>query len=143
MIVSALECQTLSEFLEGGCHCKKITWRVQLPPTIALNCHCNMCRALSGADYSSWLVFPDEQFTLLGGEQQLVEYAATEEFIRRFCSACGATVTCVNNNKFPGHTYVAKGNVSSGFNLPPQIQVYIDDKAPWVTIDSSIPVFQP
>ena len=57
-----------------------------------------------------------------------------------FCSKCGSTVSGINNDKFPGHIYVAKGNISSHFDIPAEIQVFTKYKADWVTIDESIPV---
>ena len=130
----------MDKLINGQCHCGSATWSISLPHTVALNCHCNMCRSLSGADYSSWLVLPAEQFTLHSGANNLTTYQASEKFSKTFCSQCGATVSCINNDKFPEHIYVAKGNITSEFDLPPEIQVFTADKADWVTISDAIPV---
>lgn len=125
----------------GQCHCGTIKWTATLPHRIALNCHCNMCRSLSGADYSSWLVLPFDQFSVLSGKDHLSAYEASDNFSKSFCSKCGSTVSCVNNDKFPGHIYVAKGNITSEFDIPAEIQVFTQFKADWVTIDEQPPVF--
>ena len=127
--------------ISGQCHCGSVKWTATLPHKIALNCHCNMCRSLSGADYSSWLVIPSEQFSILSGSEALTEYQASEQFSKSFCKKCGSTVSCINNDKFPGHIYVAKGNISTDFDIPAEIQVFTKFKAGWVKIDESIPVF--
>ena len=100
-----------------------------------------MCRSLSGADYSSWLVIPSDQFTLLSGKEFITEYQATDNFSKGFCSKCGSTVHGINNDKFPRHVYLAKGNITSKYTKAPDIQVYTKDKAAWVTLDDNIPVF--
>jgi len=100
-----------------------------------------MCRALSGADYSSWLVIPAKQFTLLSGKEFISQYQATDQFSKSFCAKCGCTVHCINNNKFPDHVYVAKGNITSEYTKAPDIQVYTQDKAAWLTLDDNIPVY--
>ncbi len=130
----------MKDIISGQCHCGTVKWSASLPHKVALNCHCNMCRSLSGADYTSWVILPAGQFNLLSGSENLTIYQATEKFTKSFCSKCGATVSCINDDKFPDHIYVAKGNITSEFNLPPEIQVYTKDKADWVTIDEGIPV---
>ena len=130
----------MNDSISGQCHCGSIKWTASLPHKVALNCHCNTCRSLSGADYSSWVVLPSEQFTLLSGDDLLTEYQASEKFSKSFCSKCGSTVSCINDDKFPGHIYVAKGNITSEFDIPAEIQVFTKYKADWVTIDESIPV---
>lgn len=101
-----------------------------------------MCRSLSGADYSSWIIVPTENFSIESGVDHISDYQASEHFARSFCNNCGSTVKCVNDDKFPGHTYVAKGNVVSDFDIPAQIQVFTEFKASWVKLDDTIPVFE-
>jgi hypothetical protein len=126
--------------ISGQCHCGTVQWQVALPHKITLNCHCNMCRSLNGADYSSWLIFPADQFSVNSGAEALTWYEASSSFSKSFCSTCGSTVSCINDDKFPDHIYVAKGNITSRFKQSAEIQVYTKDKACWVVIDESIPV---
>lgn len=129
--------------ITGQCHCGTIRWQAALPPKIVINCHCNMCRKLSGADYSSWVIFPASQFGLLVGEESLTDYQATAHTRKSFCSLCGSTVSAINNSKFPGCIYVARGNITDDIDLPVQFQVFTHDKAPWVCLNGNIPVFNP
>ncbi|MEH6556972.1 MAG: GFA family protein [Oceanicoccus sp.] len=131
----------MNNSISGQCHCGSVKWTATLPHKIALNCHCNMCRSLSGADYSSWIVIPSDQFSVISGGEDLTEYQASAAFTKSFCKKCGSTVNCINNDKFPDHTYVAKGNISTDFDIPAEIQVFTNFKASWVNIDESIPVF--
>jgi len=133
----------MTEVFEGRCHCGAVQWQAQLPTTIVLNCHCNMCRQLSGADYSSWVVIKDAQFTLLQGADQLQSYQASTHFSKTFCRRCATPVSLVNLDKFPGHTYVARGTVSTDIDLPVNLQVYTDDKACWAALAADIPVLNP
>lgn len=130
----------MKDSLSGQCHCGSVKWSVSLPHKLALICHCNMCRVLSGADYSSWLVFPADQFRVIAGEELVNDYQASENFFRFFCSDCGSTVSAINNDKFPDHVYVTKGNITSEFDIPTEIQVFSEYKARWVRIDDDIPV---
>ena len=133
----------MTSSITGKCHCGMIEWEVDLPSKIVLNCHCNMCRQLSGADYSSWVIFPVEQYKIRAGTECISYYQATDNFSKSFCSKCGSTISCVNNDKFPEHVYLARGNIGSELDLPVEIQVYTTDKATWVEINDDIPVFNP
>jgi len=127
----------------GKCHCGLIEWEARLPPKIVLNCHCNLCRELSGADYSSWVIVPTGKFKLTKGIEHVSEYQATYNYSKSFCSKCGSTISCVNNDKFPECTYVARGSIINEVSLPVDIQVYTTDKAGWIDINDDIPVFNP
>ena len=100
-----------------------------------------MCRQLSGADYSSWVIFPAEKYKVKTGSDSISNYQATEKFSKSFCAKCGSTISCVNNDKFPKHIYVARGNIGGEFNLPVDIQVYTGDKADWINLNEDIPAF--
>ncbi|MEH6550042.1 MAG: GFA family protein [Pseudomonadales bacterium] len=130
----------MKDSISGQCHCGTVRWEARLPHKVALNCHCNMCRSLNGADYSSWVIVPSNHFKQLCGLDSVTSYKASENFTKSFCSKCGSTISCINNDKFPDHIYFAKGNITSKYSLPPEIQVYTKDKADWVSIDDSIPV---
>ena len=134
---------TRRDTVNGQCHCGAVRWIAALPPKLVINCHCNLCRQLSGADYSSWVIFPASQFRLLAGEDMLAHYQATAQFRKSFCSRCGATVSAVNDSKLPGCVYVARGNITDSTDFPVNFQVYTNDKAPWVCLDGNIPVFNP
>ena len=134
---------TTAEALSGQCHCGTVRWQVTLPPKLVINCHCNMCRQLSGADYSSWVVFPAAQFSLLAGQGGITAYQVTEQFSKTFCATCGATVSAINNSKFPGCVYVARGNITTPAELLVNFQVFTHDKAPWVCLHENIPDFNP
>lgn len=131
------------EHIQGGCHCKKIQWQVALPISTTLNCHCNMCRNLSGADYSTWVVIPEDNFRIISGENLINNYQATEEFSKFFCKTCSSTVYCINNNKFPEHIYVAKGNITTDVEIPLELQVYTQDKVKTVALDDDVPLWNP
>jgi len=133
----------MSGVIRGSCHCKAVAWQARLPPKIVINCHCSLCRQLSGADYSAWVVIPNEQFRINKGSDSVSHYSASEHFSKVFCKVCGSTVSCVNNAKFPDHTYVARGNILGDVALPVDLQVYTNDRAQGIHLDADIPVYNP
>lgn len=121
----------------GSCHCNNVSWRFAAPVQAVLKCHCENCRRLQGADYSTWVVVPSNQFALVKGADQVTEYS-TGRSSRSFCVFCGTTVFLANGKHFPNATIVPLGLVENYEpSLAPHAHVYADDKADWVHIPSS------
>ena len=72
----------------GGCHCKNITYSVDMDTEIveATECNCSICEPKG-----SLLVFvPKENFTLQNPNDALTEYQFNKKAIRHyFCKTCG------------------------------------------------------
>ena len=72
----------------GGCHCKAVRFRANLPepPVPALDCNCSVC-AMTGFLH---VMVPHRDFTLDRGAEQLTSYrfgsGAAEHL---FCALCG------------------------------------------------------
>jgi hypothetical protein len=74
------------EWLEGGCHCGGVRFRVRLTSRGALECNCSIC-AKKG--FINLIVAP-ENFELLQGETLLSSYRFnTRVAEHRFCRVCG------------------------------------------------------
>jgi hypothetical protein len=71
----------------GGCHCGRVLIEVLAPPDLELlDCNCSMCRR-SGYLH---LIVTKEQFRLLAGADDLVEYRfGTGTAHHLFCRHCG------------------------------------------------------
>lgn len=72
---------------EGGCHCGAVSFRIALPDTVeVLRCNCSICRKSGFAH----LTVHHDQFTLLSGQSNLVEYRFNTGQARHlFCGVCG------------------------------------------------------
>ena len=71
---------------DGGCHCKKVRYRVTTDLASVLECNCSHC-AIKGLLLN---FVPAEAFTLLSGENELTDYQFNKKMIRHlFCKTCG------------------------------------------------------
>ena len=71
---------------EGGCHCRRVRFRVATDKTTVYACNCSIC-AMKGFVH---LIVPPAQFELLSGEEDLSEYRfGTRTARHRFCRHCG------------------------------------------------------
>ncbi len=71
---------------EGGCHCGKVRFNVEIDLASPITCNCSYC-----SRRGSILAFtPAENFALESGQQDLTEYRFNTNTIEHlFCAACG------------------------------------------------------
>jgi hypothetical protein len=74
-------------WLEGGCHCGAVRFRVRAPASIVVHdCNCSIC---SRSGYLH-LIVGREDFELVSGAGELVEYRYNTGTARHlFCGRCG------------------------------------------------------
>lgn len=74
----------------GGCHCKRVRWKVQAPSVVvAWQCNCSNCSMRRNTHF----IVPSERFELLGDSQNfLTTYTfGTHTAKHTFCKICGIT----------------------------------------------------
>jgi len=124
----------------GSCFCKAVKFQIELPVKEVLHCHCNMCRRLSGSDYTSWVIVPDNKFSLTKGKENLSSYAVSEQCNQTFCKTCGTRIT-TTDKKYAGIISILRGTISDDINNEASAEFYMSDKAPWFHLVSSLPKF--
>ena len=125
---------------QGSCYCQAIQFEFQLPVREVFHCHCNTCRRLSGADYTTWVVIPVEKFRLLSGVDKMAEFDINENSSKYFCSKCGISVY-VKDSRYPGVYGVLRGTIDCQELPKPTSHCFVDHKASWVTIKDDLPQF--
>jgi hypothetical protein len=74
------------QWLDGGCHCGGVRFRVRLRSREAIACNCSIC---SRKGFINLIVSPAD-FELLSGEDLLSTYRFnTKVAEHRFCKVCG------------------------------------------------------
>ena len=70
----------------GSCHCKKVSYNVELEIGNVISCNCSHCQAKG-----LLLAFvPAKSFTLVRGEEDLMSYKFNKKIIDHlFCKHCG------------------------------------------------------
>ncbi|WP_185829913.1 GFA family protein [Vibrio penaeicida] len=129
------------------CHCQKVECEISLPVSTVVQCHCHNCRKMQGSDYSTWVAVPNAQFKVMKGESFLSRYEVSQRSSKSFCTQCGTTVFAINGKHFLDHKMVILGSIELCTSehyvseLFPQMQVYTQDKAHWVSVHPEVPVF--
>jgi hypothetical protein len=77
---------TEPEWLEGGCHCGAVRFRVGVRRFEAVDCNCSICKKKGFLH----LIVPPEEFELSTGPEALALYEFnTRTAKHRFCTRCG------------------------------------------------------
>ncbi|KAL2521892.1 carbon-sulfur lyase [Forsythia ovata] len=74
----------------GGCHCKKVRWKVRAPHSVvAWQCNCSDCSMRGNTHF----IVPSERFELLEDSKEfLTTYTfGTHKAKHTFCKVCGIT----------------------------------------------------
>jgi hypothetical protein len=90
----------------GGCHCGKVRYEAKTGLDQVISCNCSIC-----TKRGLLLTFvPTGQFTLVSGEEELVDYRFNKKTIRHlFCRSCG--VESFAMGKTPNGAEMAAVNV--------------------------------
>lgn len=101
----------------GGCHCGTVRFQVIVHEHKALNCNCSICHKKGFLH----LIVPQNQFTLLQGEDMLTTYIFnTGTAQHKFCQICGIHSFYIprsHPDSIDVNIHCLDGNVVSNFEI--------------------------
>jgi hypothetical protein len=127
---------------QGSCLCGEISYAVRGEVLQIVNCHCALCRRMSGAAFSSYVVVREAEFFLSKGQSSLGRYAATERATKHFCKRCGTPIFNVNPHTYPGLVMLYLGTMPTHDALAPRINIFCESKLAWVDAIGSAKSFE-
>ncbi len=122
----------------GACFCRAVRFAITLPTLFCGHCHCTMCRRSHGAGYVTWLAVPRDRFALTEGANDLVRFESSDHGTRSFCGRCGSTLFC-ESTRHPDQVDIVLANMDAAIDRAPQVHVFFDDRADWVSVDDGLP----
>ena len=117
--------------LTGSCQCKAVQYEISPAVKLLGNCHCKLCKKLTGAALSTIAIVAEEDFDLLTGADQLASFQVTENVGKNFCRTCGTPIFNTHK-KYPGNKMVYLGSFDDPGFSSPAINVHCEKKLPWV-----------
>lgn len=124
--------------VKGKCQCGAIQYEASGAPAYSAICHCNDCRASSGAPMVGWALFPQDAVTISGTPAR---YQSSENATRHFCATCGTGLFYTNPVIFPGGIDIQTATLDDQSALPPQAHVQMAEAAPWMPHVHNLPKF--
>jgi hypothetical protein len=130
----------MSKKLTGSCKCGHVRYEITAEKLVAANCHCNMCKKMTGGAFSSIVLIDESAFALISGEEFLTHYKVSEHANKHFCSRCGSAV--FNRHAgFPGKRMVPLGSLDDPAAVPPAVNVFCESMLPWAAAVGDLPSF--
>lgn len=126
--------------LTGTCHCALIKFRVDRDKIKSIvNCHCNFCRSMNGAAFSTYATVAEDGFTIICGDEKLKLYQVSANTQKCFCINCGTPIYNINP-KYKGLKILHFGTVIPPDlkDFVPKVNLYCESKLEWVDYLNSI-----
>ena len=121
---------------QGACLCGAVRYEVHGPFSMAMHCHCSMCRKHHGSLFATFVSAPLMGFRWLGGEDHVVKFKSSEHGVRGFCKVCGSVAPTLMNAL--DLAACPAGNLLGELNLPKASHWFVGSKAPWYEITDSL-----
>lgn len=123
-------------WLEGGCLCGAVRYRVSGKPYHLTHCHCRMCRRASGAAFVTWFSVRVDQLELVQGSP--ARYASSTRANRTFCATCGTPLTFQLVAQ-PDEIDVTLCSLDQPELLTPEDHTWASSRLPWIRICDELP----
>ena len=117
--------------IRGRCHCGTVVYTVNGEIGTIVNCHCNMCRNMNGAAFSSYAIVNRADFSVEQGQAALREYAVTDTGIKHYCAECGSPLFNTNVEKYGNLAMLYLGTLRGSGELPDPINIFYEDRLAW------------
>ena len=121
----------MSKKIEGGCFCGSVRYELPLNNYPSANCHCSMCRRLSGAPYVSWMSIPVRDFKYSQGKPTKI--ISSSHGSRYFCEHCGTPLVCILDED-PANIYITICSLDRPQEFEPKGDIYFKDRLPWIQV---------
>ena len=119
--------------MKGSCLCQTVCFELTAPIPDFYQCHCSLCRKLSGSASDTATFIAKEQFQWSQGKDAINSFKTTSGYRSDFCANCGSTVPHLMQN---GKQYwVPAGLLEEDCNSLIVAQLYINSKAQWDVIN--------
>jgi len=121
----------------GSCFCGEVELEATGTPAVMGFCHCEDCKAWSGAPINAFTLWAPGNVRITKGEASVGTFNKTEGSYRKFCKVCGGHIM----TDHPGMKLVdVCASVLQGFNYEPTLHVHYGNKM--VAMKDGLPKFR-
>jgi hypothetical protein len=129
------------EYLEGGCTCRAVRYRMAASPLIVHCCHCTWCQRESGTAFALNAMIEADRVELLSGTLDMIDTPSLsgkgQQILR--CAKCRIAVWSHYAGAGQKACFVRVGTLDEPARLPPDIHIFTAYKQPWVVLPEGVP----
>lgn len=117
--------------MKGSCLCGTVKFKLSGELPLIYQCHCSLCRKVSGSSSNSAIVVQSSNFHWSSGKSQIKAFETQSGFKSEFCRYCGSPVPNISSD---GQSYwVPAGLLSAPIQTQIAAHVYVGSHANWDT----------
>ena len=118
--------------MQGKCLCGEVRFTLSGDLPNLYQCHCSLCRKVSGSSSNAAFRVGLSQLSWNSGEQLLRKYESATGFKSHFCARCGSPLP--NLTAEDSAWWVPVGLLEDGEGLQVVAHLYTASRAPWDVI---------
>jgi len=126
--------------IKGKCLCGEISYQLNGELLFLYNCHCEECRAFSGASHATSASISINDLSLTDGKGYLTAFETTKG-TRYFCRNCGSPIYSypVGAEEFPA---LHIGTITEPPEKELDANIWVSEKCPWVELSRSAKIYE-
>ena len=115
--------------MKGQCLCGQVAFELSGKIPALYQCHCSLCRRVSGSSANAALVIDAAQFSWVRGEERIQRYRRADGWKSHFCRECGSPVP--NSSREGRAFWVPVGLLEDDPSLRLGAHLYLASRAHW------------
>jgi hypothetical protein len=130
-----------SSFVEGGCTCRFVRYRILTKPLFVHCCHCRWCQRETGASYALNALIEADRVQVLEGEVEIINTPSNSGKGQKISRCPRYRIAVWSNYGGAGDAvrFVRVGTLDEPDRFPPDIHIFTASKQPWVVLPPNVP----
>ncbi len=133
-----------TSYVEGGCTCGFVRYRMGGSPLFVHCCHCRWCQRESGSAFALNAMIEAQRVELVRGRVEAIvtpTLSGKGQKISR-CPTCWIALWSNYAGAGDAVRFVRVGTLDEPDRLPPDIHIFTASKQPWVALTPGIPIVE-
>lgn len=130
------------DYLDGGCACDGIRYRLRMPPMFVHCCHCQDCQRQTGSAFVLNAITETDRIELLRGNPEPVavptDSGRSHDIYR--CPVCRVALWS-DYGKRPNLRFLRVGTLDDAAAVQPDVHIFTRSKVPWVRLPEDARAF--
>ncbi|MDX1560806.1 MAG: GFA family protein [Marinobacter sp.] len=115
--------------MKGECLCGGVKFRIKGSIPNLYQCHCSLCRKVTGSSANAATFVKQEDFRWLSGQEKISSFQKPTGYRSDFCSVCGSPVP--NQLRGMELVWVPAGLMEESFKAAVNVHLHMGSAASW------------
>lgn len=129
-------------FVEGGCSCGEVRYRLASEPLFVHCCHCLNCQRQTGSAFVINVLIETDRVELLAGEPVGIDVPREGGLTQRIFRCPTCQVALFSRYTSVGVRFVRAGTLDDPSAVAPDVHIFTRSKLPWVLLPEDVPAFE-